>query len=170
MTRQNTSACVSDDGCVWTKFLTDPVPGRLPPPNSFGARHKYFMRGHSCEVVLRGSLRIASAGVGAAPVPVRPHLQVGDGEGFGAKTWRQVLESGDVFVHDLVGAQPPLIHRVLLEGPHKVRKHPMDPEFCQYVVFGNVLGERPWNTVEEAGIKTKTYDHVALNPVIMIQI
>lgn len=88
---------------------------------------------------------MGGVGVRATSISILSQLQVGYREDLCAKTWCQVFESRDVLIHDLVGAQPPLIHGVLLEGPHKVCKHPLDPDFCQEVVFRNVFGERPWN-------------------------
>lgn len=88
---------------------------------------------------------MSGVGVRAASIPVLSQFQAAYGEGLRSKTWCQVFESGDVLVHDLVGAQSTLIHSVLLEGPHELSKHPPDPDFRQEVVFGNVFGERPGN-------------------------
>lgn len=108
------------------------------------------MCGGSCEVVFRDALRVSGAGVRAASIPVFPVLQVGYREGLCAKARCQVFEGRDVLIHDLLGAQPPLINGVLLEGPHKVCKHPLDPESGQDIAFGNEFGERPWNAALEA--------------------
>ncbi len=132
---------------IHQKLLTNLLTGHLPPLNPLGATHQYFMRGGTSEVVFRDTLRMGGAGVRATSIPVLSQFQVGYREGLGAKMWCQVLQSRDVLIHDLVGAQPPPIHCVLLEGLHKLGKHPPDPDFCQEVVFGNEFGERPWNAV-----------------------
>ena len=108
------------------------------------------MCGRSYVVDFRDALRIIGVGVKAAHDPVLSLLQVGYRERLYAETWRQVFESWDVLVHDLVGAQPPFSHSVLLEGLYKVCKHPADPQFCQEVVIINEFGERLWNAAYEA--------------------
>lgn len=90
---------------------------------------------------------MGGAGERAAPVPIKPQFEVCYREGLCAETWRQVFESGDVLIHDLLGSQSALIHRVLLEGPHKVCKHSLDPDFSQEVVSGDLSGKRPWNAL-----------------------
>lgn len=126
--------------------LTDLQPGHLAPLDPFSAGHHHFMCGGSAEAVFGDALGVRGARVLAL-------LQVGHREDLGAEARRQVLQSGDVLVHDLVDAQPPGLHRVLLEGPHKVCKHPPDPDLCQEVVLGNVPGERPRDAAQEAGTK-----------------
>lgn len=61
-----------------------------------------------------------------------------------------MFESRDVLIHDLLGAQPALIHSVLLKSPYEVCKHSPDPDFSQEVVFGNVFGKRPGDAMLEA--------------------
>lgn len=90
---------------------------------------------------------ICGVGERATSILVLSHFQAGYKEGLYAKTWCQVFKGRDVLIHDLLGAQPPLIHSVLLECPHKVCKHPPDPDLCEEVVLGNLFGERPWNAV-----------------------
>lgn len=94
---------------------------------------------------------MGGVGVRAASIPIFPQYQVKNWESLCAKTWHQVFKSGDVLIHDLLGAQPPLIHSVLLESPHKVSKHSANPNFSQEVVFGNVFGKGLWNAMLEAG-------------------
>ena len=105
----------------------------------------------SREVVFWIAQHMGVVGVRAASVPVLPQLQVGHGESLCAKPRHKVFESRDVLVNDLLGAQPPLVHSVLLEGPHKVCEHPIDPDPSQKVVFGDVFGERLRDAAQEAG-------------------
>ncbi len=128
-------------------LLTNLLTGQLPPLYPLDASHHYFMCGGSTEGVFRDTLGMSSVGVGATSIPILSQFQVGYGEGLCAKTWCQVFQSRDVLVHNLVGAQPPFIHSVLLKCPHKVCKHPPDPDLCQEVVSGNVFGETFWNAV-----------------------
>lgn len=90
---------------------------------------------------------MGGAGTRATSVIFVPQIQAGYGKSLSAKTRCQVLECSDVLVHDFLSAQVAPIHCVLLEGPHKVFKHSLDPEFSQEVVSGNVFGERSWNAV-----------------------
>lgn len=108
------------------------------------------MGGGSCEVVLFIILRIHSVQVGAAFIPVISHFQVGYGEGLRTKTRGQVFKSGNVLIHDLLGAYVLPVHSVLLEGLHKFPKHSVDPDFRQEVVFRNAPGERLRNAMQEA--------------------
>jgi len=93
---------------------------------------------------------MGGVGVRAASIPFISQLQVRHGERLRSKSWHHVFESGDVLAHDLLGAQAALSHSVLLEGPHKRRKNPPDPDFCQEVVSGNVFGERPRDALQIA--------------------
>ena len=61
-----------------------------------------------------------------------------------------MFQGGYVLVDDLLDTQPPHIHRVLLEGPHKVIEDSPDPDLGQEAVLGNVFGKGFWNTVQEA--------------------
>ena len=100
--------------------MTNLLAGYLPPLNPLGARHHYFMCGWSSEVVFGDTLGMGGAGVRAASIPVLVQFQVGYGEGLCAKTRRQVFESRDVLIHDLLSAQPSLVYSVLLESSHKM--------------------------------------------------
>lgn len=91
---------------------------------------------------------MGGAGVRAISITSLPQFQVGHREDLRAKTWCQVFKSRHVLVHDLLGTQPPLIHSVL-EGPHKLFKHPPNPYFGEDFVFRNVFGER----LRDAGFK-----------------
>lgn len=93
---------------------------------------------------------MGGVGVRVTSIPILPQFQVDYWEGLCTKTWYQVFKSGDVLIHYLLGAQPPLIHSVLLESPYKLSKHSPDPNFSQEVVFGNVFGKGPWNAMLEA--------------------
>lgn len=111
------------------------------------------MCGGSYVAGFRDALRVIGVGVRATHDPVLSLLHVGYREHLYAETWRQVFESRDVLIHDLVGAQPPFSHSVLLERLYKVCKHSSDPQFCQEVVIINEFGERLWNAAYEAGKK-----------------
>lgn len=89
-------------------------------------------------------------GVRTACIPTHLQFQASYRKSLRAKTWSQVLESRDVLAHDLLHAQIPLVHSVLLEGPYKFRKHQLDPEFSQKAITGDVFGEGPWNALQEA--------------------
>lgn len=93
---------------------------------------------------------MGGAGVRVTFIPVLSQFQLENLEGFCTKTWYQMFKSGDVLIHYLLGAQPSLIHSVLLEGPYKLSKNSPDPNFSQEVVSGNVFGKRPWNAMLEA--------------------
>lgn len=91
----------------------------------------------------------------AAFIPILSQLQARYKEGLNSKMRHHVFKSGYILIDDLMSAQSSIIHSVLLEFMHKIRKHPPDPYFCQEVVFGNVSGERPWNAVQKAWKKKK---------------
>ena len=138
--------------CVLTNLLD----GHLPPLNSFGARHHYFMCGWSSEVVFWDTLGMGGSGVSAASIPVLALFQVRYWKGLCAKTRCQVFERSDVLIHDLLSAQPPPVDSMLLESSHKVCKHSSDPDFSQEVVFRDVFGKWPGNAAHKAVKKRET--------------
>lgn len=64
----------------------------------------------------------------AAAIAVWPQLQVEDGEALRAKARSQTLQRGQVFIHDLLRAEPTLAHCMLLKATHKFSKHAADAE------------------------------------------
>lgn len=112
------------------------------------------MCNRSTKAVSRIPKGVGGSQIGATPIPVRPLLQVGHGEDLYTKARCQVLQCRYILIHDFLGAQPSLIHSVLLEGPHKICKHSPDPHLNKEVVLGYMFGERPWNAAQEA-VKTE---------------
>lgn len=107
---------------------THPLGHHLPPLDASGARHHDFMCGLTAGQLLQGLTRSRGIQIRATAIAVWPQVEMEDGEGLGAKAWSQTLQSGQVFIHDFLRAEPALANRMLLEAAHKLVEHTADAE------------------------------------------
>ena len=127
----------------------------IPPLNPSGAGDHYFTSGLHIAIFLRVPLHPGVAQVGAAAVAILLQHQTGHGERLCAKTGRQVLQGGQVFVHDLLGAQLALADGVLLEGQHKLGEDTANAQLGEEVVPRDVPGEGAGDAAQVAGRKKR---------------
>ena len=126
------------------------LPKRFPPQYSLGAGNQHFVRKQGVNVACRVPIGVKRVAIRSAAIAVPLCCHVGHREGLGSEVRGKVLECVDVLVHDVLESQPPIVRSLPLEVPHKVCKHPIDPQPGQEVVPTDVLREGFWDAVQKA--------------------
>lgn len=134
-----------------------PLWRKLPPPYAVGSRHPDLMSRFTVYGLLRWVLCSGGNEVWATAISISSQIKMENRESLNAEMGCQALQSGQIFVHDLLWSKLPHAHRVLLESVHKVCEHSSNPEPRQDTLSGNVSGKRPRDAAEKAvGWSTNT--------------
>lgn len=108
------------------KKETYPLGRDLSPLDTSGARHHDLVCGLTAGVFFQGLRCSRGVQIRAAAIAARPQVEVEDKEGLSAEAGSQALQSGQVLIHDFLGAESALAHCVLLESAHKFGEHSAD--------------------------------------------
>ena len=128
--------------------------GHLPPLDAAGAGHQDLVSDGGGG---RGARRGAEVSAVASPLGLQ--AQVREGEGLGAEPGGQVLQGGQILVHEVLQAEPAGADSVQLEAPYKLTENAADTQTSQPAVPHHQLLQGARDALLETAEGTPSHTH-----------